>query len=165
MFEIVIPHKKVLLCEIFHPSVYYLWILYHKFSGQKSTIAGMAQQKVLAFFVNYDTMLSHLRGSGQKLLLGACKQLRYLREVIIPYPQIPQEFVGGFTRRSSALAEPDNDKINTMSNHLGFGKPHLCGRRFSVKTFVDCVYYTIMDERKIKEISTEYLFANNSFII
>ena len=37
---------------------------------------------------------------------------------IIPYPQIPQEFVSGFTRRSSALAEPDNDKINAMSKHL-----------------------------------------------
>ena len=37
---------------------------------------------------------------------------------IIAHPQIPKEFGGGFTRRSSALAEPGDDKINAMSKHF-----------------------------------------------
>ena len=40
------------------------------------------------------------------------------REVIIPHPQILWEFVGGFTRRSSALAESDGDKINAMPKRI-----------------------------------------------
>ena len=81
--------------------------------------SGHGPTKVLAFCELWYNALTSPAVAGQKLLLGALQAASlFACEVIIPYPQSPQEFVGGFTRRSSALAEPDNDKINAMSNHL-----------------------------------------------
>ena len=91
--------------------------------------SGESREKGLAFFGFYGTMFSHFPRQRDKSALQTA--LLFICEVIIPHPQIPQEFVGGFIRRSSAPAEPDDDKRNATLKCL-----HFSGRSYAANGFL-----------------------------
>ena len=117
-------------------------ILYHR----SPALAGKKDAKRIFRSCNdrnlWYNVLTFSAPAGQKHLLGALQTaLLFVCEVIIPHPQIPQEFVGGFIRRRSAPAEPDDDKRNAMLKCLHFSCRILRPKVF-YENLCSCVYYT-----------------------